>query len=56
MTIRDFGALVRQWRESEAAGISLEPFENRVGVDARGPGSGLTIRRGHDTLVTSAPR
>jgi hypothetical protein len=48
MAIRDFGALARQWRDLEAAGIPLEPLENRVGVDARSSGSGLTIRRGRD--------
>lgn len=52
MTIRDFGALARQWRELEAAGISLEPFEDRVGIDARSLGSGLTIRRGRDTWAS----
>jgi hypothetical protein len=48
MAIRGFGALARQWRDLEAAGIPLEPLENRVGVDARSSGSGLTIRRGRD--------
>ena len=48
MAIRDFEALARQWSELEAAGISLEPLENRIGVDARSSGSGLTIRRGRD--------
>jgi hypothetical protein len=48
MANRDFGALVRQWRELEASGIPLEPLENRVGLDVRSSGSGLTIRRGRD--------
>jgi len=49
MAIRDFEALTQQWRELEAAGISLEPLENRIGVDACSSGFGLTIRRGRDT-------
>jgi hypothetical protein len=48
MTIRDFGALMRQWSELEAAGIPLEPLENRVGIDTRASGAGLTIRVGRD--------
>ena len=48
MVIHDFGALARQWRDLEAAGIPLEPLENRVGVDSRHSGSGLTIRAGRD--------
>ena len=44
--IRDFAALAQQWRDLEAAGIPLEPFENRVGIDARSPGRVLTIRTG----------
>jgi hypothetical protein len=46
MSIRDFGELTQQWRDLEAAGIPLEPFENRVGIDARGSGRVLTIRTG----------
>lgn len=44
--IRDFAALAQQWRDLEAAGIPLEPFENRVGIEARSPGRVLTIRTG----------
>ena len=43
MSIRDFGALAQQWRDLEAAGIPLEPFENRVGIDPRRSGRVLTI-------------
>jgi hypothetical protein len=46
MSIRDFGALTQQWRDLEAAGIPLEPFEDRVGIDARSSGRVLTIRTG----------
>ena len=46
MSIRDFGALTQQWRDLEAAGIPLEPFENRVGIDGRSSGRVLTIRTG----------
>jgi hypothetical protein len=48
MVNRDSGVLAQQWRDLEAAGIPLAPLENRVGVDARTLGSGLTIRRGRD--------
>ena len=43
MAIRDFGALTQQWRDLEAAGIPLEPLENRAGI-ARSPARILTIR------------
>ncbi|MFZ0522622.1 MAG: hypothetical protein WAN14_17540 [Candidatus Acidiferrales bacterium] len=46
MANRDFAKLVRQWGELDAAGIPLEPPENRVGLDARNSGTGLTIRLG----------
>jgi hypothetical protein len=46
MSIRDFGALTQQWRDLEVAGIPLEPFEDRVGIDARSSGRVLTIRTG----------
>jgi len=39
---------MNQWHALETAGIPLEPLEDRVGVDARSSGSGLTIRRGRD--------
>lgn len=45
MAMRDFGALAQQWRDLEAAGIPLEPFENRTGV-AGSPARILTIRSG----------
>jgi hypothetical protein len=48
VVIRDFAALAQQWRDLEAADIPLAPLENRVGVDARSSGSGLTIRRGRN--------
>jgi hypothetical protein len=43
MAIRDYGALAQQWRDLEAAGIPLEPAENRVGI-ARSRRRILTIR------------
>ena len=43
MAIRNFGALAQQWRDLEAAGIPLEPLENRVGI-ARSAARVLTIR------------
>jgi hypothetical protein len=46
MANQDIPKLVRQWGESDAAGIPLEPLEDRVGLDARNAGSGLTIRPG----------
>jgi hypothetical protein len=48
MANRDFGALVQQWQDLEAADIPLEPIENRVGIDIRNRGAGLTIRAGRD--------
>jgi hypothetical protein len=48
MSIRDFGALARGWRDLEAAGVPLEPLENRVGIDTRNRGTALTIRAGRD--------
>ena len=42
--IGDFGALAQQWRDLEAAGIPLEPLENRAGISARSPSGILTIR------------
>jgi hypothetical protein len=48
MTIRNFEALAREWNDLEAAGIPLEPLENRVGIDARNSGAELTIRAGRD--------
>jgi hypothetical protein len=50
MANRDFAALTRQWAELEAAGIPLEPLENRVGIDKRNSGTALTIRAGRDRL------
>lgn len=41
----DFGALAQRWRDLEAAGIPLEPLENRAGI-ARSPARILTIRSG----------
>ena len=40
--------LLKHWHELEAAGIPLEPLENRVGIDPRKSGAGLTIRAGRD--------
>ena len=40
--------LLKEWSELEAAGIPLEPLENRFGLDARNSGTGLTIRLGSD--------
>ena len=48
MANSDTAALARHWSELEAAGIPLEPLEERVGLDTRKRGAGLTIRRGHD--------
>ena len=46
MANQDIPKLVKQWGELEAAGVPLEPLEDRVGLDARNSGSGLTIRPG----------
>ena len=46
MANQDISKLVNEWSELDAAGIPLEPLENRVGLDARNSGSGLTIRPG----------
>jgi hypothetical protein len=46
MANQDIPKLVKEWTELDAAGIPLEPLENRVGLDARNSGSGLTIRPG----------
>jgi hypothetical protein len=48
MAIRDIEALVRHWQDLEAADIPLEPLENRVGINTRNRGGGLTIRGGRD--------
>ena len=45
---QDIPKLVEQWGALEAVGIPLEPLENRVGLDARNSGTGLTIRLGRD--------
>jgi hypothetical protein len=55
MAMRDFGALAQQWRDLEAAGIPLEPLENRAGI-ARSPGRILTIRSGSHRLGTGEIR
>jgi hypothetical protein len=48
MANSDIAALARHWSELEAAGIPLEPLEDRVGLDTRKRGAGLTIRAGRD--------
>jgi hypothetical protein len=48
MTIHKLGALEKQWRELEDAGIPLDPLEDRVGLDNLNRGAGLTIRAGRD--------
>jgi hypothetical protein len=48
MANSDIAALARDWSELEAAGIPLEPLEDRVGLDTRKRGAGLTIRAGAD--------
>jgi hypothetical protein len=55
MAMRDFGALAQQWRDLEAAGIPLEPLENRAGI-AGSPGRILTIRSGSHPLGRSEIR
>jgi hypothetical protein len=55
MAFRDFGALTQQWRNLEAAGIPLEPLENRAGI-ARNPARILTIRSGSHRPVRSEIR
>ena len=42
MAGRDVQQLVRDWNALEAAGVPLEPLENRVGLDSRTSGTGLT--------------
>jgi hypothetical protein len=46
MSIRHSEELAQQWRDLVAAGIPLEPLENRVGIDARNSGRALTITAG----------
>jgi len=53
--IRDIGALAQQWRDLEAAGIPLEPLENRAGI-ARSPSRVLTIRNESHRLGRSEIR
>jgi hypothetical protein len=48
MANSDIAALTRHWTELEAADIPLESLENRVGLDTRKRGAGLTIRPGRD--------
>lgn len=48
MAISDLAALTRHWTELEAADIPLESLEDRVGVDTRKRGAGLTLRAGRD--------
>jgi hypothetical protein len=48
MEIPDFGALMREWQDLEAANIPLEPVENRVGFGTRNRCAGLTISIGRD--------
>src|SRR5579864_6192385 len=48
MANSDLAALTRDWTELEAADIPLESLENRIGIDTRKRGAGLTIRTGCD--------
>jgi hypothetical protein len=48
MANSDIAALARDWSELEAAGIPLEPLEDRAGLDTRKRDVGLTIRAGAD--------
>lgn len=48
MIKRDLHQLVTHWTELEAAGIPLEPLENRVGAEK--PVEEVTIRLGRDRL------
>jgi len=48
MANSDLAALTRDWTELEAADIPLESLENRIGLDTRKRGAGLTIRTGRD--------
>ena len=48
MKNHDVPRLVTDWNALEAAGVPLEPLENRVGIDMRKSGTGLTIRAGRD--------
>jgi hypothetical protein len=48
MKIHNLPKLVKDWGDLEAAGIPLEPLGNRIGIDPRNPGTGLTIRVGRD--------
>ncbi len=48
MASRDVQQLVKDWFDLEAAGIPLEPLENRVGLDSWNSGTGLTVRAGRN--------
>jgi hypothetical protein len=48
MASRDVQQLVTDWNALEAAGVPLEPLENRVGLDSRTSGTGLTVRAGRN--------
>ena len=48
MANHDVRQLVQDWNRLDAAGIPLEPLENRVGIDMRTSGTGLTVRAGRD--------
>lgn len=48
MKIHNPAKLVKDWADLEAAGIPLDPFENRVGIDPRDPSTALTIRAGRN--------
>jgi hypothetical protein len=48
MANRDVRQLVKDWFDLEAAGVPLEPLENRVGFGSRNSGTGLTVRAGRD--------
>ena len=48
MANHDVWELVKDWNDLEAAGVPLEPLENRIGIDARNSGAGLTVRAGRN--------
>jgi len=48
MANHDAPQLFQDWNRLNAAGIPLEPLENRVGIDTKKSGTGLTVRAGRD--------
>lgn len=52
MAMQNIRQLVKDWNDLEAAGIPLEPLENRAGLDTRSSGTRLTIRPGSDRWRT----